>query len=137
MNRYRTARVPTAAAMHKAAFSSSRGLKITLITLDNYAASGAVYLALTAIRKDCGDNRQKAAGRAFGSNKPAQSRNPPQCWLAYDTATETSHGVESRTQAARADHHRRLRGHQYRSARPAVDRWRQHSDPAREGYIDA
>jgi hypothetical protein len=69
MNRYRTARVPTAAAIRGAAFSSSRGLQIALITLDNYAASGAVYLALTAIRKDCGDNRQKAVGRAFGATK--------------------------------------------------------------------
>jgi hypothetical protein len=55
--------------MRKAAFPSSRGLKITLIILDNCAASGAVYPALTAIRKDCGDNRQKAAGRAFGATK--------------------------------------------------------------------
>src|SRR6202140_2994938 len=69
MNRYRTARVPTAAAMHKAAFSSARGLKITLITLDNFAASGGVYPALTAIRKDCGDNRQKAARPASGGTK--------------------------------------------------------------------
>jgi len=69
MNRYRTTRVPAAAATCGAAFPSARGFKITLITLDNYAASGAVYLALTAIRKDRGDNRQKAVGRAFGATK--------------------------------------------------------------------
>jgi flagellar biosynthesis repressor protein FlbT len=63
MNRYRTTGLPTPAAAHRSAFSSSRGLKITLITLDNFTASRAVYLALTAIRKDCGDNRQKAGGR--------------------------------------------------------------------------
>jgi flagellar biosynthesis repressor protein FlbT len=69
MNRYRTTGVPAAAAMRGTAFSSSRGLEIPLITLDNCAASGAVYPALTSIRKDCGDNRQKAAGCAFGATK--------------------------------------------------------------------
>src|SRR5882762_4726629 len=48
-----------------------------------------------------------------------------------------SHGFKSRTQAERAHHHRLVRGHQYRSARPAIDRRRQDSDPAREGYPDA
>jgi hypothetical protein len=79
MNRNRTTGVPSPAAMHKAAFSSSRGLKITLITLDNFAASGAVYPALTAIRKDCGDNRQKAAGRAFGTTKADTRSHQPHC----------------------------------------------------------
>jgi hypothetical protein len=69
MNRYRTTGVPASAALREAAFSSSGGLKIALITLDNCTASGAVYPALTAIRKDCGDNRQKAARRAFGAIK--------------------------------------------------------------------
>jgi hypothetical protein len=79
MNRYRTSGVPSPAAMHKAAFSSSRGLKITLKTLDNYAASGAVYPALTAIRKDCGDNRQKAADSALGATKAGTRSHQPQC----------------------------------------------------------
>jgi flagellar protein FlbT len=50
--------------------SASRDLKITLITLDNYAASGAVYRALTAIRKDRGDNRQKALSARSARPKP-------------------------------------------------------------------
>jgi hypothetical protein len=79
MNRYRTTGFPAAPAMHRSAFSSSRGLQITLITLDNYAASGAVYPALTAIRKDCGDNRQKAAGRAFGTTKADTRSHQPHC----------------------------------------------------------
>jgi hypothetical protein len=79
MNRYRTAGCPAEPAIQGTAFSSSRGLKITLKTLDNYAASSAVYPALTAIRKDCGDNRQKAAGRASGGTKADTRSHQPQC----------------------------------------------------------
>jgi flagellar protein FlbT len=41
----------------------------------------------------------------------------PQSTTRGKRQTENRHGLESRAQTARANHHRRLRGHQYRSAR--------------------
>src|SRR6266436_3862461 len=88
---------------------------MALIMLQICTASSRVYEALTTIGKEA----LESVGR--------RSRR---------TSTENSHGFKSRTQAERAHHHWLMRGHQYRSARPAFDRRRQDSDPAREGYPD-
>src|SRR6266851_9619931 len=137
MNLHHSNEFLVAAATRRCAVSSSHNLKITLITLQISAAPCLVHEALTAIVKDCGRIGKKASARIWRDQKPAPIRTRCSDCSLQDAAMENSHGFESRTQAARADHHRQLRDHQHGSACPAIDRRRQDSNSAREGYPDA
>src|SRR5450631_2678204 len=116
MNRYRAAGLPVASAHRSdARFALRVHCEMALLMLQICTASSRVYEALTTIGKDASESVKRRSRR---------------------TSTENSHGFKGRTQAERAHHHWLVRGHQYRSARPAIDRRRQDSDPAREGYTD-
>src|SRR5215212_3329563 len=100
-----------------------------------FVATGFVYEALTPIRKDC--SRIIKKHRAHWRDQADSHWHQLTKMLASEAVMENRHGFESRAQTARTDHHWRLRDHQHRSARPPVDRGRQHSDLARERYSHA
>src|SRR5450631_2743274 len=96
--------------------SASFGIRIALIWLHFQTALGAINEALTVFMKAPPDS--PGATRANGCP------SSPRRWPRTETVTETRHVAEGRTQAARADHRRLLRDHQYGSEGAALDRRR-------------
>src|SRR3981189_3418619 len=110
MNRYRCR---SRQKKHKIAMSPLLYSGILLIRLHNRAAGPKprfcfLHEALTTIGKDCDSAGQKASACRWREPKPTLNPGLSRGRRCARTTTETRHGLKSRTQAERADHHRRL-----------------------------
>src|ERR1700694_2063771 len=137
MNPNRAPALPVTPAAHEAAVSSSRDLQITLITLHISAAAFPRLPTVNRNKKGLWSHPPKKASRASWRDQSRHSFASAAVFAREEAATENRHGPKSRTQAARTDHHRRLRDHQHRSACAAIDRRRQHSYTARVAHLYA
>src|SRR6202158_6069816 len=79
--------------------------------IDKTALSRNVWCRLPIVnhnRKGLQLDRPKTHQRVSCATKAGTHWHQLQCWLAREAAMENRHGPQSRTQAARTDHHRRL-----------------------------